>query len=854
MKKACIVSKKLTLNESNVVYMGYSNPKELECSDGLCAVYGSLACPAKHLREAQEIVQKRFPIDTPVVISIAPGIYECGNMLSSTKLLPNIVGIRSPLGNVELRTDLIVENHLKLEMENIVLKGNLEVRAHGEHQGDFLWNKGDLIGSYVFDLKGSAKQSLVLQDVNQNVIPDSIDQVYDNIVNFTDNASGLLQKIKNKIYSPLKSKLTLSKQAALEQIIEDCLIMQNGEENYHNDSSKIDGRYLNNIIKKPTEFKNDGNFYTNSIRDDTSIKRTWNGNTFTVDIGKDFSFLQDEYFDKSRGELNLLNNTYTITNIGKILTRKMYNNSSLIKNSSNNTIDALEESEVSMLEELHDEARSYSILDKLNINTPLRQEARNLYDSVQFVETLLNSRINSFGYKYRSSQNSSSICTSNGNFYSCREKGFHGESINSHNSKLILHQNNNTRNLINQVDKNLFDFEANGNATVTTNVQGNQSNYRIIKNNVQNCRVYNMICRDRSKYTYHKNSGSTSVVGGGLYALSLNDESQHESSISNVQCTANELETALESVNMTGKSQANFNSSNMTKHATGGIIHMMEQSDDSQSEYTSIGNHVKHISQDPAYITNLSGKAKQKLICSNSIRKVENMLKRTETRDDSMYEILHTNSQYTSGNKLHHNIAYDRSIQRDRGNGLLLEGKEYFENVDTKYSNTEHKGDRKCINGQHELSDCEIIGSLDMLNGSLTTNFSKFRNDVENIISENTEQSHNVTSFQTEKSNNIVSKAKDGKLVKILLKTCNMNNTDQEVAHLKAIHDINDKSLTEVKTGVLHTVSKFLIDSDLKERVKLLYSESFKNSIEKEIKVRVGELIKNSNGVKNTDY
>lgn len=852
MKKACIISKKLTLNESNVVYMGYSNPKELECSDGLCAVYGSLACPAKHLREAQEIVQKRFAIDTPVVISIAPGIYESGNMLSSTKLLPNIVGIRSPLGNVELRTDLIVENHLKLEIENIVLKGNLEVRAHGEHQGDFLWNKGDLIGSYVFDIKGNAKQSLVLQDVNQNVIPDSIDQVYDNIVNFTDNASGLLQRIKNKIYSPLKSKLTLSKQAVLEQIIEDCLIMQNGEENYHIDSSKIDGRYSNNIIKKPTEFKNDGNFYTNSIRDDTSIKRTWNSNTFTVDIGKDFSFLQDEYFDKSRGELNLLNNTYTITNIGKIRTRKMYNNSSLIKNSSNNTIDALEESKVSMLEELHDEARSYSILDKLNINTPLRRQVRNLYDSVQFVETLLNSRINSFGYKNTSSQNSSCICTFNGNFYSCREKGFHGESINSHNSKLILHESNNTRNLINQVDKNLYDSEITGKASAAIKTQGNINNYQIRKNK-QNCYVVNIISKGQSKLTYSRNSGSTSVVGGGLQALSLNDESQHESFLSNVQYTANELETALESVNMTGKSQANFNSSNMTKHATGGIIHMMEQSDDSQSEYTSIGNYVKQISQDPAYITKLSGKAKQKLICSNSIRKVENMLKRTETRDDSMYEILHSNSQYTSGNKLHHSIAYDRSIQRDRGNSLLLEGKEYFENVDTKYSNTEHKGDRKCINGQHELSDCEIIGLLEMLSGSLTTNFSKFRNDVENIISENTEQCHNATSFQTEKSNNIVSKAKDGKLVKILLKTCNMNNTDQEIAHLKAIHDMNDKSLTEVKTGVLHTVSKLLIDSDLKERVKLLYSESFKNSIEKEIKVRVGELIKNSNGVEKSD-
>jgi hypothetical protein len=850
MKKACIISKKLTSIESNVVYMGYSNPKEFDCADDLCAVHGSLACPAKNLREAQEIVEKRFTIDTPVTISIAPGTYESGNMLSSTKLLPNIVGIKSPLGNVELKTDLIVENQLKLEIENIMLKGNLEVRAHGEHQGDFSWTGGDLIGSYVFDVKGNAKQSLVLQNVNQNVVPDSIDQVYDNIVNVTDNASGLLQRTNNKIYSPLKSKLTLSKQATLEQIIEQCVIMQNGEENYHNDSSKIDVKYLNNQIEKPREFKEDGNFYRNSIRDDTSIKRTWNGNNFTADIGKDFSFLQDEYFDKSRVELNLLNNTYSITNIGKIRTRKMYNNSSLVKNSSNNTIDALEESEVSMLEELHDEARSYSILDRLNINTPLRRQVQNLYDSVQFVETLLNSRINSFGFKNTSSQNSSCICTCNGNFYSCREKGFHGESIHSDNAVYKFIQNNNTKNLFNQVDKNLFDFEINGNASVTTNTQGNQSIYQIRKKNVPNCCVYNMICRDQSKYTYHKNSGSTNVNGGGLQALSLKDESQHDSFVSNVQYIATGLEIPLESINMSEKSQANIKTSSMIKNATGGTIQKMEQSDESQSEYTSTGNQIIHNSAEPAYITNLSGKAKQKLICSNSIRKVDNILKQTETRDDSMYEILHSNSQYTSDNILHQSIAHDRSIQRDRANGLLLKGKEHFENVDTRYSNTEHEGHRKYINGQHELSNCEIIGLLEMLGGNLTTNFSKFINDVENIISENTEQSHNVTFFQCKNSNNIVSKAKDGKLVKILLKTCNMNNTDQEIAHLKAIHDMDEKSLTEIETGVLHTVSKLLIDSDLKERVKLSYSESFKNSIKEAIQARVGTLIENSNGVK----
>lgn len=848
MKKACLVSKHLTLNEGNVVYMGFSNPKEFVCAQGLCAVRGSIAYPAKTLTEVQEIVEKRFTLGTPVIISIAPGTYGSGNVSSSIKLLPNIVGMKSPLGGTTLKTDLIVENHFKLEIQNITLEGRLEVRAHGEHRGEFLWKGGELLGSYVFDVREDAKHSFILQDVHQNVVPDT-NQVYDNVVSLTDNASGILQKLRNEMYSPLKSKLTLLKQATLQQTIENCVIVNNGEENDYEGSSSHIVQYLNNKIEKPINVRNEGNFYTNIFRDSSSIKRTWDGNHFTVTIEKEYAFLEELHFDKSTVELSLLNNTYKIKGAGKIRIRKMYNNSRLVKDSSNNSIEALEESEFSMLEELHDEARSYSILDRLNINVPLRQEARDLYDSVQFVETLLNSRINSFGYKNRLSQNSSSICTSNNNFFSCREKGYYGESNVSDNAVLKLIQNNNTRNLINQVDKHLFDFEISGNASVTTNTQGNKNNYQIRKKNVKNCCVYNMISKGQSKYVYNKNSGTVDVTGGGLQALSLSEKSQHKSSISNTQYVARDLETSLESVFMSEDSQGFFHTSNMVKDVDGGSVYSIHQTGNSHCEYTSTGNMIQHKSSKPCYLTNMSGSATQKLICTNSIRKVETILKQTETRDASIYESLCSNSQYTSDKTLYRNIAQDTSKQKVRGNSLLMKGDSHFENVDTTYSNTEYEGNRKCLNGQHDVSDCKIVGLFQILGGSLSTNFSKFKNEIENIISENTEQSHNLTTFETNKSNNILSKASDGDLVKILLKTCNFSNTNKEIAHIKAIHDLDKKSLTEIATGVLHTTSKILIDSDLKEKVALTYSESFKNEIKEAIKARVGTLVKNSNDV-----
>lgn len=191
MKKACKESDFITTLESNTVYMGKSN-KKFKCPQALCAEKGSQMYPASNLKEAFDIIQGRYTIETPVGISVSAGSYSYDdNSNSGNPQIPiNLVSIICPNGEAEISgMNWILKDHPKLVIDNIDIVGDVDVSS--VNQGSvhlFKHCQGKLLGKYNVSSGTEGNQTFVLENIEQ-IINKLRDDGSDNIVKASGNGS-----------------------------------------------------------------------------------------------------------------------------------------------------------------------------------------------------------------------------------------------------------------------------------------------------------------------------------------------------------------------------------------------------------------------------------------------------------------------------------------------------------------------------------------------------------------------------------------------------------------------------------------------------------------------------------------
>jgi len=189
MKKACKESDFITNLESNTIYLGKSN-KKYKCPQGLCAERGSQMYPVSNLKEAFDILNTRYTIETPVGISVSAGSYsyDDDSKNGNPQIPINLVSIICPNGEAEISgMNWILNDHPKLVIDNIDILGDVHVSSMNQGSVNvFQHSHGKLLGKYNVSSRNEGNQTFILENIEQ-IINKLRDDGTDNIVKASGN-------------------------------------------------------------------------------------------------------------------------------------------------------------------------------------------------------------------------------------------------------------------------------------------------------------------------------------------------------------------------------------------------------------------------------------------------------------------------------------------------------------------------------------------------------------------------------------------------------------------------------------------------------------------------------------------
>lgn len=130
--KVCKEGKFATKLESNTIYLGKSNDK-YHCPAGQCAELGSYARPCRSIKEAFDVLAKRYDDSTPVTLCFAAGDYNYDDEApkdapnQEVKIPSNNVGWAVPIGKIVVRGMHILIKDSDFKIENATLEGNINI-------------------------------------------------------------------------------------------------------------------------------------------------------------------------------------------------------------------------------------------------------------------------------------------------------------------------------------------------------------------------------------------------------------------------------------------------------------------------------------------------------------------------------------------------------------------------------------------------------------------------------------------------------------------------------------------------------------------------------------------------------
>lgn len=131
--KVCKEGKFATKLESNTIYLGKSNDK-YHCPAGHCAELGSYARPCKSIKEAFDVLAKRYDATTPVTFSFGCGFYNYDDEApqdaanQEVQIPSNNVGWTVPIGKIEVRgMDALIKDS-DFSIENTKFEGSIRIR------------------------------------------------------------------------------------------------------------------------------------------------------------------------------------------------------------------------------------------------------------------------------------------------------------------------------------------------------------------------------------------------------------------------------------------------------------------------------------------------------------------------------------------------------------------------------------------------------------------------------------------------------------------------------------------------------------------------------------------------------
>ena len=849
MKKVCVVSKHLTSLESNTVYMGKTTDVLYNCPDGMCAELGSQARPSKTLTETLSVIEKRFAPDTPVSIAISAGSYDSGNITSSIELPKNVVALKCMVGTASLKSDIIVDNVPLLQMENISLEGDLHIKAYGNHVGDFSWKGGQFLGTYSLDLKENAKQSMLLEDIKQDVYATDLGQVYDNMISIQDMGEGTLTRLRNTKNSPFKGKTTVSGEGKLIRKVQNCIINSGGDEQMFSDKSDLYEIYSENTITKNIS-ASDSDYFTDRLDDACNIQRVWNFNRLTIHLNEGKSLYKNLKLKTSNSTYKGDGNTFVLSGNGSFMEDMMEDAATSFFESSDATINASGEGYFKKVL-LKGNSSLYQLLTKNNINTPLLADKTELEDNARHVLSEFNGRSVTAGYETILSGKSSMTLNLNQNYITSGSRGFHGKAIVSNNARFMNNSKNLVQRMFNKIDHNVHDLIVRDYGSIIQNSSGNENTYVLnVSEPGVDVSVCNVVQGNDSTINRKENNGQVNIKGGKILNLVQRNNSAINCNGSSCLVDAEIPESSvLYDVENHDNSTSRFLENLNTKNVVGGRIHKCIQKDTSTCQKTLRGENIVHTSEHPTFIVEVDDDANHDFILNGSSIESSTIQQDVKTLANSVYR-----GEYNS-NRLKAPLLVKRfsdlsSTHDIRSNSQSLEGDSEYEGpIVSKIANTIHLGNRKVTAGDHTWSNSELNGLLQTINSKFLSNFSVFKNTDTNIESTNTNQNHNLTSFETTNANNIVSNSSVGELLNIILRTCNLKNKNIDKGHIKVTHDSNKNSKHDIKTGILHTSSKTLIESDLVDRVRCNFSSAFKNETKEPVRARVGTLTQSSTGV-----
>ena len=850
MTKVCLESKYLTSLKSNVVHIGNLIDDQYNCPEGLCAELGSLARPAQTFSEAFLVISKRYSNETPVTILLSPGEYSSGTSSKSLTFPKNVVGVVCLLGTAILKSDIIVYNLNSFDMQNIHLKGDLQLLADGNHIGEMKWKSGTLEGKYVYSVADKAEQSFTMENVKQFYQPSSEEDLYDNAILVTGNGNASIQKAGCFLSSPLKGKLIVSDDGKLNRQIENCSVLSGGETSEFDGFAEFDDTYKDNKLETHKDAKDFDIFY-DFVNDFSKISKIWTMNNVTAKVSKGKSLFKKEIMGKSSYNNKSVDSTFHIQGEGMFHTMEIKEEAKSFLDSTRTTLNIPEGEGHSSITKAYNSSFLYTLLHEANTNTPLRTPRKELNDKVRKITSGFNSRTVSAGYDTHLRGDSSYTQTISGSIMTSGAGGFKGFAAMSENSNYKRTETNVIKILLNKIDENIHNIFMKDRARASIVSSGGERTSTIRKSDPSvGAWFCNVVQMNDSKCNYSANDKRRRVKGGSMVKHVLNDSSEFNVVEQNGDCKGHLpfSDNALYSLTTNHQSKAQIRGGNNFKQITGGTISEIVQNDSSIVDIVSRAASVHHDSLGTSYVVKIKDRAKHTYKGTTGEISSSTRQQNITTLGSSEYVGTYSNN-VLKASVLVSGFAEQESKHICQSDGQELIGDTFYEGpIVSKTTNASQTGKINNKAGSHTWSNSRLEGPLETIGGEFISNLSFFKNILENINSKNTALKLNNTSFVTSDSANIKSTA-IAQLVKLDAKLCSFENTDANVGHLMLIHGTDTGSCHRASTGICATTSKKLITTDNPEKVKANFTESFHNDQRDPIFAEVGELVQYSNSV-----